>query len=446
MPTVVADTRLTLTDGQSVTISGAGTVEVVKGFPGVDGGNLFIGEEVTLGPVQSLGGNLVLKPSSSLTYTITEESDLEPVTTGAMEQRINSVSQTSYSGGDAGSTETIVLSNGDLQRFTLDADTLFTLPAPTEVLQPLTLLLKQDSTGGRVPGFVCADGSDIHWLGALNGHAPSAAVIGQAPYAQLEISFIIGNGEIVAEVKNPNMPAIIATPALITDPREVDTSLRLWLDCLDQGTLLMQDTGVAAILDKSGYDNHAGQVTPAEQPSLGSFTGTGLLGVQLDNSVDMNILSNANFAGEDLTAFVVFERTSDVGSGHSLFFKGASSSSDLEWAINVSSSDTANFNVSVDGTSTSGGRGWNDTANTVNQPTIYELVVDATGSNVAFNRVDGGTPNSGAFAGDRFIGDGDLVLVGRPTLLGEILYFNAALSEAKRDSIVAYLKAKWGIS
>ncbi|MBB4285121.1 hypothetical protein [Roseospira goensis] len=66
----------------------------------------------------------------------------------------------------AGTSVTIDLSHGEVQVFTLSADTIFTLPDPAAGYgYSVTLKLIQDATGNRVPGVEKAGGVAAVWLG-----------------------------------------------------------------------------------------------------------------------------------------------------------------------------------------------------------------------------------------------------------------------------------------
>lgn len=344
--------------------------------------------------------------------------------------------------GDPGASETIDLANGQVQYGELTAACAIALPAPGAAQQYLRLVLTQDDTGGFLPQFYAVDGTPIEWVG-LGCQAPSLDTIPNAPFATAVFSFDIGESRIIGKLENPHLPNIITTPALITDPREVDSGLVMWLDAADRSTLI-DGTGVYAWIDKSGNGHSPIQATPANQPAFGTLV-SGTDGIQFSTGKTLGLADHSDFDSADITVFLVFKRITDTGASHQIVTKGSAGSSNLEWIISVSSSDTANFNVSINGTNTTGGRAWNDAANTANTPYIYEMVVDSLGADVIFSRVNGGTPASAAFTGTRFTGAGILNFLGNPDVVGEFIMYNSALSVTKRDKIVAYLSAKWGI-
>jgi hypothetical protein len=65
----------------------------------------------------------------------------------------------------------VALADGEVQAFTLGADTVFTLPdPPAGEGYAVTLKLVQDATGNRTPTVQQADASPARWLG---GSAPA---------------------------------------------------------------------------------------------------------------------------------------------------------------------------------------------------------------------------------------------------------------------------------
>ena len=75
--------------------------------------------------------------------------------------------ETVYAGGNSGTSQTLALTNGNVQSWTLTANCTFTMPSGS-TLQPgssLTLILTQDGTGSRTGAF-----TSVKWAG---GTAPT---------------------------------------------------------------------------------------------------------------------------------------------------------------------------------------------------------------------------------------------------------------------------------
>lgn len=114
-----------------------------------------------------------------------------------------------YSGGNSGATNTIVASNGSIQEFTLNANTVFTLPDPNPAggtAYYLELHLTQDATGSRIPTFTVSGGDPVVWD---YGVAPSAINFQTFPGAVNIVIFELLNDRVVAHFRNPTDSSLI---------------------------------------------------------------------------------------------------------------------------------------------------------------------------------------------------------------------------------------------
>ena len=112
-------------------------------------------------------------------FVMTEVGDYLPLAGGTLSGAIVAADQvisapvmkdyaeTVYAGGNSGTSQTLALTNGNVQSWTLTANCTFTMPAGS-TLQPgssLTLILTQDGTGSRTGAF-----TSVKWAG---GTAPT---------------------------------------------------------------------------------------------------------------------------------------------------------------------------------------------------------------------------------------------------------------------------------
>lgn len=107
-----------------------------------------------------------------------------------------------FAGGNSGASQTLLITNGRVQDFTLTDNTAFTLPdAPPSVTQwELTLRLTQDSTGGRLPTFITASGDTLKWD---YGAAPSTNTFHTNPTQVNILKFEAAGDIITARFLNP---------------------------------------------------------------------------------------------------------------------------------------------------------------------------------------------------------------------------------------------------
>ena len=112
-------------------------------------------------------------------FVMTEVGDYLPLAGGTLSGAIVAADQvisapvmkdyaeTVYAGGNSGTSQTLALTNGNVQSWTLTANCTFTMPSGS-TLQPgssLTLILTQDGTGSRTGAF-----TSVKWAG---GTAPT---------------------------------------------------------------------------------------------------------------------------------------------------------------------------------------------------------------------------------------------------------------------------------
>jgi len=258
-------------------------------------------------------------------------------------------------------------------------------------------------------------------------------------------------------------------PATFYDPTSI-TGLQLWLDASDAqtlydatsgGSLVAADGGVARWEDKSGNARHFTQSTsgsrPARKTSQQNGKDTLLFAAGAGASRGDDILIGSDFgdylqSGQSATVFVVFKTlTSDVR--HELINKQDASGG---WRFLVESDNK----VKLFFDDNSGGRTTVETASTVSTSSYSVLVFKASGgslSSAAIYKNGASLPVSASGSVQSVDDNSAAVEVGGGTSggviydslngdIGEIIIYNAALSDTDRASVESYLIAKWGIT
>lgn len=216
------------------------------------------------------------------------------------------------------------------------------------------------------------------------------------------------------------------------------SGLAVWLDASDAATITIA-TGVSAWADKSGNSNNATQATGSAQPTVqtAAQNGKNTLRFTGASSQFLTLASAINVAASGFTALAVMRRGGPSGS-NTVQVLGSSTSptaATLEWW-----STGVIYCTGVGGAS----RGQFSSAQAA---TTYNVVSAVSPSNtdgkIYFNGSDvSSTPNATATMTslDR-IGYSDSNYCNGE--IAEILVYNSALSNANRQALEAYLKAKW---
>jgi hypothetical protein len=305
------------------------------------------------------------------------------------------------------------------------------------------------STGGG--------GSGLSWS-SVPASATASGTAGQIAYD--------ANNFYVCTATNTWGRAALST----TWPVTTITGLQLWLDAsapetlfdsTTGGSLVAADGGVARWEDKSGNARHFTQSTSGNRPlrKTGQQNGLGTLlfaaGAVASRGDD--ILIGSDFgdylqSGQSATVFVVFKTlTSDVR--HELINKQDASGG---WRFLVESDNK----VKLFFDDNSGGRTTVETASTVSTSSYSVLVFKASGgslSSAAIYKNGASLPVSASGSVQSVDDNSAAVEVGGGTSggviydslngdIGEIIIYNAALSDTDRASVESYLIAKWGIT
>jgi hypothetical protein len=216
----------------------------------------------------------------------------------------------------------------------------------------------------------------------------------------------------------------------------------VWLDAADTSTITESSGFVSQWDDKSGNGYDVVQATGANQPATGSATINGLNVLSFDGSNDRMQNLNVPSSSRPHTYVIVMKETASITTtkslvnastgtnGLALFLTGTNPTRSIRvfWAVNNSFDVLAGPNItttdvnicylSMNGENSEIGS--NSTINTIN----------TTGTTRASGiRIGVDANNNGEF----FNGQ-----------IGEVFYFNSALTTNQRLVLFAYLRNKWG--
>jgi hypothetical protein len=227
--------------------------------------------------------------------------------------------------------------------------------------------------------------------------------------------------------------------------------LQLWLDASDASTLFDATTGGYAVAadgavarweDKSGNARHATQDTSGSRPIRKLSVQNGLGGLRFDGSDDF-LTTQTGYHTSNVTVFVVAKRSS--GATRALFQSG--NSTGLGYTVadaNTSSFDNCYARGVANGQvgSVSAGTSWRVISVTYTAGTrrvyIQGVLSDTESFTINAPNVANGIATwigSADFAGSNLNGD-----------IGEMIAYNAVLSDTDRAAVEQYLISKWGIT
>jgi hypothetical protein len=229
----------------------------------------------------------------------------------------------------------------------------------------------------------------------------------------------------------------------------VSTSLQMWLDASDGqslfnatsgGSLVAADGAVARWEDKSGNGRHATQATSGSRPLRKLSVQNGLGGLRFDGSND-TLTTSTNYHVSDLTIFVVAKRTSGTGAffqtGNTSGLGYSAGDSITSGFDNCYARGVANGQVgSITSTS------WRVISVTYTAGSRKVYIQGTLVDTESFTII---TPNSsnGIASWIGAIDDAGYFLNGD---IGEMIAYNAVLSDTDRAAVESYLMSKWGIS
>lgn len=236
------------------------------------------------------------------------------------------------------------------------------------------------------------------------------------------------------------------------NPRSL-TGLAVWLDAQDAASFTYS-TGqdVSAWADKSGNSNTASQGTAGNQPLYVASGINGKPAVQFYDDSTAKFLSAADSASMDYTTFtmfVVYKRATDLGAVEHLAGKYITTGNQREFRMSILSTNPVQDTISADGTGA--------TVTSVNTmggvPTGYAQISEMTGNGTTLSGTRNTWSGGSTGATTYFNGTGAFTLGGRDAgadpfsgYIGEVIFYNRALSDSEKTQVYNYLSSKWTIS
>lgn len=220
------------------------------------------------------------------------------------------------------------------------------------------------------------------------------------------------------------------------------SSCAVWLDARDAQTLTFSGSAITAWRNKGAAGNAT--ATAGNEPIYTTVSGRPVVRLA-DNTDFMTIADSAALDYSQFALYAVLTRNLDTGASQQAIRKGITTTSNLEFALNVSSTDRLNINASTNGTSATTTFNLNAPAPAVNVGTLYLVHMAYDGTNV-IGQI--GTSTSTSASGALFADTGTFNLGG--TGSGrmdycEVLFYTRYPSADERASIVAHLKRKWEV-
>ncbi len=237
--------------------------------------------------------------------------------------------------------------------------------------------------------------------------------------------------------------ASTASGCVITLP--VTANLALQLDATKSSTLTLSGSQVTAWADFSGSGHN---LTAGTTPTYSSSLINGNPGLDFRGTSGGGGMTSAAFTNSSNASLVMVVVVRSTINNWGGFFHHGQRDNDLALEKNsLSSSPTAlHFQTNNDNSGC-------DLSYTVDTPTIlFGKMTSGTSRYFSATTTSGGTvsttcTNSSSISiGSKtvYLGKSD-VSEGSNSYIGELEYYTAALSDADRDSIISYLRTKWGI-
>jgi hypothetical protein len=240
------------------------------------------------------------------------------------------------------------------------------------------------------------------------------------------------------------------------------SGLQLWLDASDAstlynatsgGSLVAADGGVARWEDKSGNGRHATQATSGSRPLRRAAGVNGLGALEFDGTNDWLSTSASVFSALTSLSWFAVVKNDDSGANNRAVFGDRVNGDDgglfftkIGTSNILYSRGSANASTRV------------DVSEAVSFPTTTTMASMVTTSSSGTARRNGApagtnttTTASVAYRNATAIGnsldeDGQPSILWWDGLVCELVFYNAALSDAHRSTVESYLMTKWGIS
>ena len=222
-------------------------------------------------------------------------------------------------------------------------------------------------------------------------------------------------------------------------PTDLGASLQLWLDADDASSVLTSGSQVTQWNDKSGHGRNAVQATPANQPSYGVATLSGMPAVSFSGAARyLDSPMPTGTCSQDYNVITVFQKTGTPQTYEALVTRGTA---------NIGNPlDIYNDNRYRSATQYNG----YTNIKTSTSPTLLVDTMDGVGLSLS-EWADGSFVKSDAIG--VYDDNGSTVCVGsrvdRVTqfngVIGEVIVTNATLSTSDRQKLEGYLAWKWGL-
>ena len=241
------------------------------------------------------------------------------------------------------------------------------------------------------------------------------------------------------------------------NPRQI-SNLQLWFDATKITSA--DATKISSWSDLSGNQYDAAQATSGSQPTYNLNKQNGLPCVTFDGSTSfMSITSGlgitANIAGA--STFVALKHNT-TGAVNRVVFNIATASGTTN-RVNIAKNTANKFSTVTRRTDTTGNITNASTRTVVaNEFVIHNVINNYLGGTIfqyLDNTQDPSSSNNYAASGNTTNSNSGFMYIGcdndTPTIdffsgdIGEIIFYNKALSDAERTSVHLYLKRKWGI-
>lgn len=236
----------------------------------------------------------------------------------------------------------------------------------------------------------------------------------------------------------PMNPRLLRPRASGFSPKNI-SGLAVWLDATDTSTLTFNSTSVSQWADKSGNGRNATQATALNQPTTGTINGK--QAIAFDGTSDHLSLGDLSAAFPSAaTAFYVV--TKSEGANQGSYMAASTSNNAGWWRFGGGSSYLGIFR-----NNRLGATAINLDANNVNcvgvlsSSSTYDVYLQGTRILTTTADFAGGTNH---LIGAGMDSSSNLYYIqGR---IGEVIYYNRALSAADIATVYKYLSKKWGFT
>lgn len=310
-------------------------------------------------------------------------------------------------------------------------------------------LITAEWDSGTVRGWV--NGDQAGWTSGAGGASDTATAFaigantaGSTPFLGAVAEFIMYNSLLSVS----NREAIQDTLRAKWFAFNI-YDLTLWFDGMDSNYIVDTAGDVDQWLDKSGNNQHSGQLTAAKRPDLVSSAINTFQAIEWDGVDDSLAISGFRNRGVDLTVFIVFETTVDqVGGSEFQLINTATLGGGGFVVVEIDDNNTLRGR-SFTGTTS---KGIVNTSITKETPYIVTYQYDSSGADEAelwLNNISKGTASGltdlSLNTATASVGSHTVVGGFHEGYIGEVVLFNRALTVGERSAVYSTLAGKWGI-